>query len=158
MKSTPLAARYLTMWSTTRYLLAMRHLLPEPQSVTRLATEFRSLRGPDHSCFSSRTFPESGETSCTAAISSFCIGVVALGSAVAPDSPSHVATWVWLPSRPTTTMPKFCGGASRWPQSPYVHAMSIRVPQPKPVREIDALIGVVDTLVISRAWMVPCGV
>ena len=68
--------------------------------------------------FSSRTFPSSGETSCTAAISSFCIGVVALGSAVAPDSPSHVATWVWLPSRPTTTMPRFCGGGAAWPQSP----------------------------------------
>src|ERR1700722_960964 len=47
--------------------------------------------------FSSRTFPLSGVTSCTVAISSFGIGVVALGSAVAPDNPSHVATWVWLP-------------------------------------------------------------
>ena len=41
--------------------------------------------------FRSRTFPVSDETSCTAAISSFGIGVLPLGSAVAPDSPSQVA-------------------------------------------------------------------
>src|SRR5436190_404347 len=150
MKSTPLAARYSTMWSTTRCLLAISHLLPEPPPVTRLAAELGSLGGPDHRCASSSTFPLSGETSCTAAISSFCIGVVALGNAVAPDSPSHVATSVWLPSRPTTTMPRFCGGmVPAWPHSPYEHAMSMRVPHPKPVSEIDALIGVSDTFAIS---------
>src|SRR5258708_15435213 len=137
----------------------MPHLLPEPPSVTRLAKELGSLSGPNHRCFSSRTFPLSGETSCTAAISSFCIGVVALGSAVAPDNPSHVATWVWLPSRPTTTMPRFCAGVlPLWPQSPYEQAMSMRVPQPKPDSEIDALVGGSETLVISSAWTVSCGV
>ena len=34
------------------------------------------------------------------------------GSAVAPDRPSQVATWVWLPSRPTTTMPRLLGGGT----------------------------------------------
>ena len=74
--------------------MPVRHISPvfrKPPPVTRLATELGSLSGPNHRCLSSRTFPLSDETSCTAAISSFCNGVVALGSAVAPDSPSHVA-------------------------------------------------------------------
>ena len=46
----------------------------------------------NHRFVSNRTFPSSAETSCTAAISLIGFGVLALGNAVAPDNPSHVAT------------------------------------------------------------------
>ena len=56
--------------------------------------------------------PLSAETSCTAAISETCFGVLPLGNAVAPDMPNHVAIWLRLPSRPTTTIPRLVGGAA----------------------------------------------
>ena len=59
--------------------------------VTRRGWRAGSRQAGSYSLRSSSTAPESTETSCTEAISLTGIGVFPLGSAVAPDRPSHVA-------------------------------------------------------------------
>ena len=99
MWSIPIAARRSTMWSTTRCFLGMS-----------VNTTGERLSSPVHrrpriySDRCSRTWPLSAETTCTAAIWSTGVEMLPAGVAVWPGSATQVASRVWLPSRPTTTI------------------------------------------------------
>ena len=75
----------------------------------------------------------SAETTCIAAISSIDREVLALGDAVTPLSATQVASWVWLPSRPTTIasvspVPSLASRSRLSGSAPYVQVISMRVP------------------------------
>ena len=67
------------------------HLLSHLQ-VTRLVSNHGSIRDPTHRSDCSSTALVSVSTSCTDLIWSFCIVVLPLGIAVAPFTPTQVAT------------------------------------------------------------------
>jgi hypothetical protein len=81
-----------------------------PLSLTRLVSNFGSVRALGHRRCCSSTTPPSAETICTAAIWSNGIDVPPLGVAVTSVSASQVASWLWLPSRPTTTIANLSRG------------------------------------------------
>lgn len=77
----------------------------------------------------------SAETISTAAISPIGIDVLPPGVAVTPASATQMTSRLWLPSRPTTTIPSLSPGSmSSWPEVsghiPKVQFISMRVPQP----------------------------
>src|ERR1700758_4294478 len=121
---TSMAARCSTMWSTTRYCRAMHPpalaLMLCLEHDPRATSVHPALLGRSDSTYRVRrnsTLPSSTETTCTAAIWSSVNDVLPTGDAVMPANPTHVATWVWLPSRPTTTIASLSPAS---PDSPFL--------------------------------------